>query len=247
MNTPMSGLGFNLMTLSFRFRDFFRPRMELLREVGIEPGFSILDYGCGSGSYIAPLVQLVGPSGKIYALDIHPLAIKKVRQMISGKGFANVKTIESNCVTGLPDNTVDVVILYDTFHGLLQPDKWDAASSCRTSSTDYVLLLDVCGDLVGLVGMQQVQVQPTGVDVAVDHRRSRRDRDRNDERQQVRRVSMRVSTAMIASSLWSVGVRISHATLTVETTRSIATSQTKCSSGTDPDAAAAGLGYRRRP
>jgi ubiquinone/menaquinone biosynthesis C-methylase UbiE len=118
----MSGLGFNLMALSFRVRDFFRPRMELLREVGIEPGFSILDYGCGSGSYIEPLVQLVGTSGKIYALDIHPLAIKKVRQMALGKEFANVKTIESNCLTGLPDNTVDVVLLYDTFHGLAQPD-----------------------------------------------------------------------------------------------------------------------------
>ena len=34
----------------------------------------------------------------------------------------NLKTIESDCHTGLPDNKVDVVLLYDTFHNLSQPD-----------------------------------------------------------------------------------------------------------------------------
>jgi ubiquinone/menaquinone biosynthesis C-methylase UbiE len=34
----------------------------------------------------------------------------------------NIKTIESACNTGLPNNHVDVVLLYDTFHDLSQPD-----------------------------------------------------------------------------------------------------------------------------
>jgi len=38
--------------------------------------YHVLDYGCGPGSYIKPLLELVGCSGKIFALDIHPLAIK---------------------------------------------------------------------------------------------------------------------------------------------------------------------------
>ncbi len=33
-----------------------------------------------------------------------------------------MKTIQSDCDTGLPDNCVDVVLLYDTFHNLAQPD-----------------------------------------------------------------------------------------------------------------------------
>ena len=110
------------MTLVFRIRDILRSRMDLLKEAGIEPGFCILDYGCGPGSYIAALAQLVGTSGEIYAIDIHPLAIKEVQKTAARKAITNVKTIESDCKTGLPDNLVDVVLLYDTFHNLSQPD-----------------------------------------------------------------------------------------------------------------------------
>jgi len=122
MDKPMSNLHFKLMTLMFKVRDFFRPRLELLKEAGIESGLSILDYGCGPGSYIFPLAELVGPSGKIYALDIHPLAIKEVRKIAARKRIENIETIESDCNTGLPDNSVSVIILYDIFHDLSQPD-----------------------------------------------------------------------------------------------------------------------------
>jgi ubiquinone/menaquinone biosynthesis C-methylase UbiE len=122
MDKPMSKVGFKLMALVFRIRDLLRPRMDLLKEVGIEPGICILDYGCGSGSYIDPLAQLVGISGEIYALDIHPLAIKEVQKIAAHKAIANIKTIESDCNTGLPNNHLDVVLLYDTFHNLSQPD-----------------------------------------------------------------------------------------------------------------------------
>jgi ubiquinone/menaquinone biosynthesis C-methylase UbiE len=118
----MRKIGFKLMTLVFRIRDFLRPRMDLLKEAGIEPGFCILDYGCGPGSYIAPLAQLVGISGEIYALDINPLAIKEVQKIAAQKAIANIKTFESDCNTGLPDNHVDAIILYDTFHNLSQPE-----------------------------------------------------------------------------------------------------------------------------
>lgn len=110
------------MTFMFRVRDFLQPRMDVLKEAGIESGYCVLDYGCGPGSYIAPLAQLVGASGEIYALDIHPLAIKEVQKIAARKAITNVKTIESNCKTGLLDNHVDVILLYDTFHDLSQPD-----------------------------------------------------------------------------------------------------------------------------
>jgi ubiquinone/menaquinone biosynthesis C-methylase UbiE len=96
--------------------------MNILKEVGIKPGFHVLDYGCGPGCYIIPLAELVGKSGKIYALDIHPLAIQKVQNVTSKKQLTNVKTICSDCKTGLPDNSIDVVLLYDTFHALSDPN-----------------------------------------------------------------------------------------------------------------------------
>jgi ubiquinone/menaquinone biosynthesis C-methylase UbiE len=120
---PKSNLDFRLMSLSYKFRDFIKPRMRVLDEVGIEEGFHVLDYGCGSGSYIVALAELVGKSGKIYALDIHPLAIQAVRRIAAKKGITNVQTILSDCQTGLPSNSVDVVLLYDILHNLEEPGR----------------------------------------------------------------------------------------------------------------------------
>jgi ubiquinone/menaquinone biosynthesis C-methylase UbiE len=118
-----SNFGFRLMALGYRFRDLRLPRRNILKEVGIKPGFRVLDYGCGPGSYTFPLAELVGESGQIYALDIHPLAIRRVKDMASKKRLANVQTILSDCQTGLPDNSLDVVLLYDIFHHLSDPNK----------------------------------------------------------------------------------------------------------------------------
>jgi ubiquinone/menaquinone biosynthesis C-methylase UbiE len=115
---PMSNLDFRLMSLTYKFRDLRLPRMNILKEVGIETGSHVLDYGCGPGSYIMPVVKLVGDSGKIYALDVHPLAIEAVQRLTSKKGITNVQTILSDCKTGLPPNSIDVILLYDILHDL---------------------------------------------------------------------------------------------------------------------------------
>ena len=65
----------------------------------------------------------MGKSGRIYALDIHPLAIQMVQNIAAKKQLANVETICSDCKTGLPDNSLDVVLLYDILHALSDPDK----------------------------------------------------------------------------------------------------------------------------
>jgi len=118
---PKSNLDFRLMSLTYKFRDFLLPRMNILKEVGIEAGFHVLDYGCGPGSYILPLAKLVGKSGKIYALDVHPLAIQAVQRLASRKRLENVQTILSDCKTGLPPNSVDAILLYDVLHDLDNP------------------------------------------------------------------------------------------------------------------------------
>jgi len=119
----MTEFGFKAMSFFFRFRDFFQPRKKVLAEVNIEPGFNILDYGCGPGSYATVAAQLVGETGVVYALDIHPLAVKQVQKTAASKGLANIETILSDCATGLPDESIDVVLFYDTLHKLNKPDK----------------------------------------------------------------------------------------------------------------------------
>ena len=123
MDKPMSDSHFRIMSFGYKFRDLLVPRRVVLDEVGIKPGFHILDYGCGPGSYSLTVAELVGKSGKVYALDIHPLAIRMVRDKASRKGLTNVEVILSDGDTGLLAESLDVVLLYDTFHGLSRPDE----------------------------------------------------------------------------------------------------------------------------
>ena len=122
MHKTESNLGFRLMALAFKLRDLLRPRIGILKEAGIKPGYQVLDYGCGPGSYIMDTARLVGETGMVYALDIHPLAIQMVRNLASKKKLMNVTTIHSDCRTGLPDKSLDVVLLYDAFHDFGKPD-----------------------------------------------------------------------------------------------------------------------------
>ena len=48
----------------------------------------------------------------MYALDIHPLAVQRVKKTASKMGLTNIETICSDCATGLQDKTVDIVFLY---------------------------------------------------------------------------------------------------------------------------------------
>jgi ubiquinone/menaquinone biosynthesis C-methylase UbiE len=117
-----SNWGFRLMAFGFRIRDFLRPRQRILKEVKINSGAHVLDYGCGPGSYVTALAEVVGKTGRIYALDAHPLAIRAVRGIASRKRLANVDAVLSECAIGLPGNSLDVVLLYDVLHDLAEPD-----------------------------------------------------------------------------------------------------------------------------
>jgi ubiquinone/menaquinone biosynthesis C-methylase UbiE len=110
------------MAFSFKVRDFFRPRKDIVKEIGLKEGFRVLDYGCGPGSYVPAVAELIGPSGKMYALDINPNAVQMVKELAAKKQLSNVETILSDCDTHLPDKSVDVVLLYDAFHDLEKPN-----------------------------------------------------------------------------------------------------------------------------
>jgi ubiquinone/menaquinone biosynthesis C-methylase UbiE len=117
----MSDFGFKAMAFTFRIRDFLRPRKNIVKEAGIREGYHVLDYGCGPGSYVREVSEVVKESGKVYALDVNQLAVKSVKRIAEKHNLTNVETILSDCKTGLADESTDVVLLYDTFHDLLNP------------------------------------------------------------------------------------------------------------------------------
>lgn len=122
MDKPMKDSHFRTLCLMYKFRDLFIPRKKILEEVKIKSGFHVLDFGCGSGSYTVVAAKMVGPTGRVFALDIHPLAIQRVQNLSAKKKLTNVETIQSDCATGLENESMDVVLLCDILHDLSEPD-----------------------------------------------------------------------------------------------------------------------------
>ena len=51
---------------------------EILRWVGIQPDWHVLDAGCGNGSYLRLMTELVGNGGRVSALDLAPENVQEV-------------------------------------------------------------------------------------------------------------------------------------------------------------------------
>jgi ubiquinone/menaquinone biosynthesis C-methylase UbiE len=122
MDRPMSNLSFYFMSFFFKFRDFFSSPMIILEQIGIRSGWNVLDYGAGSGSYSISAAKLVGPTGRVYAADIHTLAIGQIQKKASRKGLRNIHTTLTECKTQLLDASVDVVLLFYVLHDFKNPD-----------------------------------------------------------------------------------------------------------------------------
>ncbi len=111
----VSNFNYKIMAAYLRFRERFRKPEETLRILGIEEGHKVLDFGCGIGSYSIPAAKIVGETGRIYALDIHPVAIDRVQKRIDQENLRNVETIQSGLETGLADESLDYVLLLDVY------------------------------------------------------------------------------------------------------------------------------------
>jgi ubiquinone/menaquinone biosynthesis C-methylase UbiE len=118
-----SDIAFRIMSLIFVIRDRFLSPWSLLDEFGIERGQAVVDYGCGPGSYLRRASELVGPGGKVFAVDINKLAVKAVRRRIKKEQLSNVTAVQANGKrSSLPNETADVIYALDMFHMVSTPD-----------------------------------------------------------------------------------------------------------------------------
>ncbi len=114
---------FRILSSMIAIRDILVNLNKIVEEIGIQSGNVVLDYGCGLGSFSIPAAKIVGERGKVYALDIHPLAIKRTKKKAQKKGLTNMEFIHSDCDTSLNNESVDVVLFYDMLESLLTPQK----------------------------------------------------------------------------------------------------------------------------
>lgn len=118
----MPDIAFRAMSLMFRIMDIFASLDKRLSSFGIREGFTVVDYGCGPGRYLERASRLVGEGGKVYAADIHELAIESVKRRIEKHHLANVEPV---LVKGyscpVPDHLADMIYALDMFHMIRDP------------------------------------------------------------------------------------------------------------------------------
>jgi ubiquinone/menaquinone biosynthesis C-methylase UbiE len=56
---PMPNIAFRFMSFGFKLRDRFINPKKVLEKVGVREGQTVLDFGCGPGSYTIPAAKLV--------------------------------------------------------------------------------------------------------------------------------------------------------------------------------------------
>lgn len=103
-------------------RETFAHRMEIAAAIGLKPGMSIADVGAGTGIYEPVFSKAVGPSGKVYAVDISKPLLAFIEKSMKDAGITNVTTIlGADKATNLPPNSVDVVFTSDVYHHFEYP------------------------------------------------------------------------------------------------------------------------------
>jgi ubiquinone/menaquinone biosynthesis C-methylase UbiE len=95
----------------------FKDPYKLLGAAGLKRGQKVLEVGCGPGFFTIPAARIVGEEGLVYAVDINPYAMARVRRKIARKGINNVAPLLVNASdTGLPEKSIDLAFLVGLGH-----------------------------------------------------------------------------------------------------------------------------------
>lgn len=115
---------FKAMTFIMKLMDVFgHHSLKNFKTLDLEPGETVIDYGCGPARYIEFASNTVGAAGRVIAVDIHPLAITKVKEKIKKLNLSNVEAVlAEKYTTPLADEIADRVYALDMFHMIEQPE-----------------------------------------------------------------------------------------------------------------------------
>ncbi|CAA7601896.1 methylene-fatty-acyl-phospholipid synthase/demethylmenaquinone methyltransferase [Acididesulfobacillus acetoxydans] len=109
--------------MNFAEREKLLPSRQILEHFGLKPGDSLADLGCGFGFFALRAAEMVGPRGKIEAVDVEPERLKvlaaraeerQVRERI------HIHQAEDESVP-LPAESVAIVLIAGVLHELGDP------------------------------------------------------------------------------------------------------------------------------
>ena len=108
----------------------------ILYEADIVPGARVVEAGTGSGALTVAIARAVGPSGRVFSLDVNADALAIARGNVAHAGLLDrVQFLQADVRKGIETKEVDSVILdlVDPWAGV--ESAWEALRSCGHLAT----------------------------------------------------------------------------------------------------------------
>lgn len=103
-------------------REVYDRRLEIVAALGLTPGQRIADVGAGSGLFTRLFADAVGPTGRVYAVDVQADFLAQIAARAATDGHAQVEIRRADQRrTGLAPSSIDVAFLCDAYHHLELP------------------------------------------------------------------------------------------------------------------------------
>lgn len=94
----------------------------LVAALTLKPGDQVADFGAGTGYLSWRLAQALSPAGRVYAVDVQPEMLGRLRRNMAARGITNVVTILGTPTDPrLPAGALDCIIMVDVYHELARP------------------------------------------------------------------------------------------------------------------------------
>lgn len=135
-------------------RERWETTRENMEKFDLKEGMRVADVGCGPGYYTFRFADVVGGSGRVYAIETNPYHLDYLHGYVSEYKVDNVEVVESSFEgIGLPkDVKVDVVYICSLYHNVYaaftDAERDSFVGSIRNALNDNGRLIIVDNDLV---------------------------------------------------------------------------------------------------
>ena len=100
----------------------YLPAKEILAKFPLSAGTAAVEIGCGPGYWTIPIAEIVGPGGRVYAVDIEEEMLADLRDRLKSRRDLTVQVLLSNeNRIPLPADSVDFAFLACVLHELDGP------------------------------------------------------------------------------------------------------------------------------